>query len=251
MKELAKMRSNTRMVVLCAISSALYVALLIPFKFIQIIPGLAELRPAGAIPPTVGLLFGPAGAFGAGLGNLIGDFFGTLGPGSAFGLIGNFFYGYIPYKVYAVLSGQDFSWKMKIRSWIALLVSIALGALSCAIVIGFGVELLGIVPFKVLANWISLNNLIFGLTLGPIILLSIFSYIKNAGLFYKDIIGTEKSIYGWLGIILILAGVAIGLILGNFPDLANKLFINWQEKTSLLTSVGVGVFLIIIGVILV
>ena len=253
MSALVKMWSNTRMVVLCAVSSALYVALLIPFKFVQIIPGLAELRPAGAIPPTVGLLFGPAGAFGAGFGNLIGDFFGTLGPGSLFGLLGNFLYGYIPYKVYQALSREDFSWKMGIRSWLALLIAIALGGTSCAVVIGFGLELLGIVPFKVIANWISFNNLLFGLSLGPVILLSTFSYIKNAGLFYKDIISdVKKSRYRLLGVVLIFVGVIIALGLGNFPELANQLwFLGLEGKNLLLANLSAGLGLIILGSVLV
>ena len=37
----------TRMVVLTALTAAIYVAVLIPLKGIQFIPGLAEFRPAG------------------------------------------------------------------------------------------------------------------------------------------------------------------------------------------------------------
>src|SRR5215210_903349 len=74
MKEVLTMWRHTQMVVLVALSAAIYAAVLIPFKGFPIIPGYIELRPANAFPIVFGLLFGPAGAWGAALGNLIGLF---------------------------------------------------------------------------------------------------------------------------------------------------------------------------------
>src|SRR5713101_456911 len=73
--ELRLMWRNTRMVVLCAISAALYAAVLVPFKAVPFIPGVTELRPANAIPIVCSFLFGPAAAWGSAIGNMIGDFF--------------------------------------------------------------------------------------------------------------------------------------------------------------------------------
>ena len=90
----------TRMVVLVALTAAMYAAALIPFKLLPIIPGITELRPANVFPVICSLMFGPAGAWGAAIGNLIGDLMGgTYGLGSYFGMVGNFFFGYIPYKL--------------------------------------------------------------------------------------------------------------------------------------------------------
>ena len=255
MTELGKMWSNTRMVVLTAVSAALYVALLIPFKFIPVIPGLAELRPAAAIPPVCSLLFGPAGAFGAAFGNLIGDFFGTLGPGSFFGFIGNFLYGYIPYKVYRGLAGGNFQWKMPARNWLALELAIALGACSCAAVIGLGLDLIGLAPFKALANWICFNNLVFGLTLGPLILLSVFAYIKDAGLFYPELVPQKtptraRKMLSLAGIFLVILGVGLALGLGNFTGPAQE-SLHLTGKALTAASVGPGIFLLIIGAIII
>jgi energy-coupling factor transport system substrate-specific component len=242
------MWSNTRMVVLVAVSAALYVALLLPFKFLLVIPGFAELRPAGAIPPACGLLFGPAGGVGAGFGNLIGDIFGgMLGPVSLFGVLANLLYGYLPYKIYRSLAEQRFSLKMPLRNWIALEFAIALGACSCGIVIGFGADILGAVPFKALANWICFNNLLFGLTLCPVIAISIFPYIKDAGLFYEDLLAPKKSgALSMVGIILVLAGVLVALGLGNFPAPVANLF-EVSGKMTTWATVGPGVLLILAG----
>src|SRR4028118_2159566 len=78
MKEVFTMWRYTQMVVLVALSAAIYAAVLIPFKGFPLVPGYIEIRPANAFPVVFGLLFGPAGAWGAAIGNLIGDFFGTL-----------------------------------------------------------------------------------------------------------------------------------------------------------------------------
>src|SRR5258708_40220744 len=80
MSELSLMWRNTRMVVLCAISAALYAAVLVPFKVVPLIPGVTELRPANAIPIVCSFLFGPAAAWGSAIGNMIGDFFGGGWP---------------------------------------------------------------------------------------------------------------------------------------------------------------------------
>jgi energy-coupling factor transport system substrate-specific component len=252
LKDLVKMWSNTLMVVLSAVSAALYVALLLPFKFLLVIPGFAELRPAGAIPPSCGLFFGPAGAFGAGFGNLIGDIFGgMLGPVSLFGVVANFLYGYLPYKAYRALAQENFALKMPLRNWLALLFSVALGACSCGIVIGFGADLFGFVPFKALANWICFNNLLFGLTLCPLIVISIFAYIKDAGLFYEDLIAPKKAgAMSFVGIILVLLGILVALGLGNFPGpIQNLLDVSGKMLTA--ATVGPGVALIILGAVLI
>ena len=77
MRDAVAMWRNTRLVVLAAMSASLYAALLIPFKVLPLIPGVTELRPANAVPVVCSFLFGPAGAWGAAIGNLIGDFFGA------------------------------------------------------------------------------------------------------------------------------------------------------------------------------
>src|SRR5215469_12474636 len=104
MSELRLMWRNTRMVVLCAISAALYAAVLVPFKVVPFIPGVTELRPANAIPVVCSFLFGPAAAWGSAIGNTIGDFFGGASPGDIFGFFANVVYGYVPYKVWQIVA---------------------------------------------------------------------------------------------------------------------------------------------------
>ena len=48
MKEVFTMWRHTQLVVLVALSAAIYAAVLIPFKGFPIVPGYIELRPANA-----------------------------------------------------------------------------------------------------------------------------------------------------------------------------------------------------------
>ena len=74
MRDAIAMWRSTKMVVLVALTAAVYAAVLIPFKPIPIIPGITEIRPAAAIPIVCGLLFGPAAAWGSAIGKLISEF---------------------------------------------------------------------------------------------------------------------------------------------------------------------------------
>jgi energy-coupling factor transport system substrate-specific component len=215
------MWGNTRMVVLVAISAAVYAAVLIPFKAIQIVPGLAEIRPAAALPPLCSILFGPAGAWGAAFGNLIGDFFGMLGPGSIFGFIGNFLYGYIPYKLWETFSTKSSGEKGMVRApgtWLRLESGFFLASLSCGVFIGWGLDLLGIVPFKVLGNIIAIQNCLVSMIISPFLVFLFYPMIQSWGLSYRDILGSGPSgrqAFRISGLILIVLGAVGGLIMGN------------------------------------
>lgn len=183
---------DTRLIVLVAQTAAVYAAILIPFKMgIPLIPGYSELRPANAIPIVASLLFGPAAAWGSGFGNLIGDCFGTLGPGSLFGFLGNFCYGYVPYLLWGRLgplsSGLDPE-PRSIRQTIELALICLVAAGVCAAIVAWGVDLLGLLPFRLLAPAIFFNNALMSLLLAPPLLLFLYPRVKRWGLRYDDIV---------------------------------------------------------------
>lgn len=224
MKEVFTLWRYTRMVVLVALTAALYPAILIPFKVaIPFVPGFTELRPANVIPIVCSLLFGPAAAWGSAFGNLIGDFFGTLGPGSLFGFFGNFLYGYLPYKMWKAMGGYQFSsgttaW----RRGSAFVVAALVGSLACGIVIGWGVDMFGLVPFSALGNIIFLNNFIVSVILGPFLMAALYTRLGRWGLIYTEIMDSRDLSGGkWskLGVVLVLSGVLSGIFLGNLISL--------------------------------
>lgn len=263
MKELIKMWNNTRMIVLTAVSAAVYAAVLIPFKVaLPIIPGFTEIRPANVLPIVCSLMFGPAAAWGAAIGNTIADFFGTIGPGTFFGFIGNFLYGYIPYKMWRAFGkGEPIAESrhsaaksaiiaLAVSLILALLVWLAKGILygigvflavfvpvflvlmflsvryfililsasaACGVIIGWGVHVLGLVPFPALGNIIVLNNLLASAVLGPLLLLILYPVVKRMGLLYTDVMEESElsKPRAWGSVLMIIAVIA-SLVVGNW-----------------------------------
>ena len=204
------------MVVLTALTAALYAAVLIPFKIATIVPGFTEVRPGVAVPLVFGLLFGPAAAWGAGIGNLIGDVLGgTFSLGSIPGFAGNFLFALAPYKLLgppptgtALTSGA--AWRTTGRFVAAAFPASAV----CAATIAWGVDLLGFVPFAILGPVIFLNNLVVGIVLGPVLLRLLLPRVAAWHLLWSDIM-TPAVLHPdrvRLGRALIWAG-AVGMLL--------------------------------------
>jgi energy-coupling factor transport system substrate-specific component len=223
-REVLTMWRHTQMVVLVALSAAIYAAVLIPFKGFTIIPGFTEVRPANVFPFVFGLLFGPAGAWGAAIGNLIGDFFGTLGIGSIAGFVGNFFLGFLPYKMWGSFFRRGENMEQNVNSGKKLAVYIAITILAsaiCAVWIAWFNDLIGFVPFAALGAIITVNNAIAGIVLGPILLLVLYPRVKRWGLLWTEIMNPEEvsaSRFQRLGNLLMwiggLGALIVGLALG-------------------------------------
>jgi len=225
MADLFRMWRNTRMVVLTAICAALYAAILIPFKVIPLIPGITEFRPANAVPIVCSFLFGPAAAWRAAFGNLIGDFFGGLGPGDLFGFLANLLYGLVPYAVWdavtsrppvpsdpwpsAVAPGSGAVVGRAVVLWLRLLPFIGLAAMLCATVVGWGLHLLGFHPFTVLGTIVLVNNLVVAVVLAPLLLAVLYPRVRHARLLYRDVLGPRAPLPRWralLGVSFVVVG---------------------------------------------
>lgn len=186
--ELRLMWRNTRMVVLCVLSAALYAAVLVPFKVIPLIPGVTELRPGNAIPVVCSLLFGPAAAWGSAIGNMIGDFFGGVGPGDIFGFVANLAYGYIPYKVWMMLAAPgETPVDLSPRTMVKYVVACLSASMLCADLVGWGDNLLSLRPFWVLGNVIIFNNMLAAIVLSPLLLIAVYPRVRAGHLLYPDL----------------------------------------------------------------
>ncbi len=224
MKEIFTMWRSTKMVILAALTAAVYAAILIPFKGIPIIPGITEIRPAVVVPVAFGLLFGPAGAWGSGFGNVIGDLFGgTLTLGSFFGFFGNFFFALTVYKVWGNMGPLSSGREVRIggpRDVLQTVLAAVLASAVCALVIAWGLDYLKLLPFTALGAIIFVNNALAGAILGPVLLKLIQPRVAAWHLLWTDIMDPAEvsprpaprlgTLLMWVGG---LGGLATGLAL--------------------------------------
>ncbi|HUO04619.1 MAG TPA: QueT transporter family protein [Candidatus Binataceae bacterium] len=190
--ELRLMWRNTRMVVLCAISAALYASVLVPFKVVPLIPGVTEMRPANAIPIVCSFLFGPAAAWGSAIGNMIGDFFGGVSPGDIFGFFANLAYGWIPYKIWQVIGRGESPVPRSPITIVKYVFACLTASVLCADLVGFGDNVLVIRPFWLLGNIVVFNNMISAMLLSPFILAAVYPRVKKGRMLYQDVMPELK-----------------------------------------------------------
>jgi energy-coupling factor transport system substrate-specific component len=228
MKAVFTMWRNTRMIILTAVCAAIYSAALLAFKTaIPLIPGITEIRVGNIFPMPFGLMFGPAGAWGSAIGNLIGDIFGgTLGPSSLAGFWGNFLLGYLPYTLWTTLfplNHKSIQWSPKSpKNWLTYVLIAFLSSAACAVVISVFVDLLGIIPYNILVKIITLNNTI-GSLIGVILLSSVFKLVKDhLHLHWTEVMDETdqgKPLAGPLGAWIVTGASFFGLFGGMVSDL--------------------------------
>jgi len=132
-----KQKSTMLQMAVCAL---VFIGMAVPFKVMVLVEGFTEVRPVNAVPVVAGLLFGPAGAWGCAVGNLIADFFGTLSGASILGFFGNFIAAYLPYRLWHTWKKGE---KPNVKSFqnigLYILLS-AISALAVAILLACGLD---------------------------------------------------------------------------------------------------------------
>lgn len=251
MRELFTMWRDTRMILLVAVVAAIYAAVLLPFKLFTVIPGITSIRPANVFPVIFGIMFGPAAAWGAAIGNLIGDVFGgTLGPGSLFGFLGNFFFGLVGYKLWGNLgplsSGEEPDMR-SVNHIVEYVITAVAASAGCAVIIAWGVDLLGLVPFTVLGPTVMINNTLAAAALGPPILYLTYPRIKDMGLLYPDVMRDEDLEEASFSQPVV---AALGILVVSLTWLVLGIYVFSPQSTMQMALGGVGLLLLIILVVI-
>ncbi|WP_431063785.1 SpoIIE family protein phosphatase [Methanobacterium sp.] len=166
-------KSNVKRLV---ISSLITFILTVPFHYFFQIISVTELRPASALPPALGLVFGPWGAAGAALGNLASDLIAGYPPEIYIvSFIAQFLYGYIPYKLWYTWNiGEDNSLPRlnTVKNLTKFVIIIFITSSIMAGLLGFlmdGLGLYNLVSFTTLI--FAFNNFDFSIILGTLIII--------------------------------------------------------------------------------
>jgi hypothetical protein len=186
MHELAGVWTDRKGLKWIAVTAIIYALVLIPFNQAQWYVAGISIRPAAALPVVFGILWGPAAAWGMGIGNVIGDLFGSWSLLSIFGFLINFIYPYLSYLLWHRLM-KDREVRMGpyalgmywVSAFVVTLVCMALLAASGTIFFGR--------PFE--TKFISYfgNNILWAMTAGAVIFwLALMPAIRKGWVYGKE-----------------------------------------------------------------
>ena len=211
-------------------SAAVFFAVTMPFRRLFQVVAVTEVRPAAALNPTLGLIFGFWGALGCALGNLTADMLSGYSPlMCTLGLMVQMVYGMFPYYAWKAIRSEvrlNF-YKNILRYMIVSAVNTALTAVLLGVTMfltGTG-EILSVTTLM-----LFLNNFVFCVILGiPIILGYTSVKLKQAG---EKFSLNERFILIFLLLAIVSAVImgcfAFGELSGNTADLLafwNKVYL--------------------------
>lgn len=206
------------------LSAAVFFTITMPFRKLFTVLGVTEMRPAGALPPALGLILGIPGALGCAVGNLAADVVSGFDPlMCVIGFPIQFIYGIFPLFIWRILKWQDTGNEITIRlnnvksvlRYIsvtlsnAVLMALMLGSLMQ----GFGVSRL----FSTGTLMLFLNNFVFCMVLGiPII---IFAVMRKLNIRQAGISLNERFVLIFL-LLCVISGGLVGAV--AYIELSNS-----------------------------
>lgn len=226
MREIFAVFKDKKCLIRMLISGIVFMVVAAPFKsLMNLVPGVTEVRPANMIPPVLGLLWGPAAAWGTTIANAISDIvvshsgFNVWFPG----MIINFFFSYLPYKLwYSLQNGGKDSHPPKMNSVSEILRFIYvcfIDSLATTTLLALLFEILGFQTYASGAPLLFFNNFDFTIVLGiPTILLLCNS--KRVGIWipmelqedqpqkkYTPAVRKKQRLFDWLLFVICIVGI--------------------------------------------
>lgn len=248
--ELFHMYRYASMIKSVAFCAATFAFLSVVFKnSIVLVPEVTEVRLCNILACCYGIWFGPAGAWGCAIGNLVGDMGGSLTWLSIFGFTGNFVSAWIPYKLWGILGSglgenQLDRPTTKSKKWaLRYLVCSLVSVVCCAVVLAVPFDLSHSLPADNTFRLIFLNN--FGAAVVGILLFVIMSNIPNSVLpYWREMMTEERELafvsgHRMKAIIMIIVAIAATLFYFIYLGI-NNIDITGMDEFGKILPVSVG-----------
>lgn len=224
-------------------TAIVFFALTLPFRQLFQVVSVTEVRPAAALNPTFGLLFGVGGALGCALGNLAADLVSGYSPlMCTLGFVVQMVYGLLPRLLWKSIGSE-----VRLNSSLNILRYMLISALNSAvtsILLGVVMFVTGIGEvFSMTTLMMLLNNFVFCVVLGiPIILIYTGVKLKKTG---EKFSLNERFILIFL-LLAILSAAIIGIFsVGTRYEQAEDLLTFWN-RVYICISVDLLVFSVVI-----
>ena len=163
--EMLRMFRYPSMIKSAAFCAAVFAMLSVLFKnSIVIVPEATEVRLCNVLTVCFAVWFGPAGAIGCFLGNLVGDLGGSLTALSYGGCFANFLPAWLAYIVWDALGAATGDYgarpSLKTKGWLRrYLLAGFVCVISCCAILGWDFDLMHAMPCANIAATIFLNNI--------------------------------------------------------------------------------------------
>jgi len=183
MHELLSVWTNKKGLKLIVAHALVYALLLIPFNQLQWVVAGIPVRPAAAIPVVCGILFGPAAAWGLGIGNIAGDLFGSWSLMSIVGFFINMAYPYLAYVLWHVLVKTREVRPDPYMIFSFWFVTIVVTFLSMVLLAGAGILFFGR-PFESKFIGYFTNSILLAMLAGTLLFYALYGWAVRRDLVY-------------------------------------------------------------------
>jgi hypothetical protein len=185
MHELLSVWIDRRGLKLIAANAVVYALVLIPFNQFQLEVAGIPFRPAAAIPVVCGIFFGPAAAWGLGIGNIVGDVFGSWSLMSIIGFLINFMYPYLAYLLWhRFMRGKEE--KMDAYTLVIFWIVTLVATFVCMTLLAAGGTVFFHRPFESKFIQYYTNSILFAMLVGPLLFRVLFEPLARRRLMYGE-----------------------------------------------------------------
>ena len=195
------------------LSAVVFFAIALPFRSLfTLLPGVTEIRPANMVPLVFGIQFGPAAAWGISIGNLISDILsGSHVFVCATGFVVNFFYTYIPYKLwYTLRLGKEPIHPIRlntVQEIVKYILVVLIDSFVTTVSLSLIFEAAGFQSFSSSFPLLFFNNFDFAIILGiPVLSFWNKTRLRSEIPEYRKNPGTRRSVR-WLDLPLVIIAV--------------------------------------------
>jgi energy-coupling factor transport system substrate-specific component len=226
MSELVDTWRSPRAISFVAVTTVTYLVLSLAFSgsIAAFDPGSSPRIATGGV-LVLGLLFGPAAAWGSALGYLgVEVVYGVLGFPSVFGAIGHFLLAYLGYNLWGNfgLLSDGSGPTMRSRRQIAEYFAVAFVSSSALIAItAWGYAVLGILPYFVTATASFVQYFLPTVVVGPVVLYFLYPRLEDRNLLYRDV--SESNASTWRTYVTSLVLVS-WLLAGNLASIGYQIY---------------------------
>ena len=181
--ELAEVWTRKQGLIWIAVTAILYALVLIPFNQIHWDVAGIPIRPAAALPVVFGILWGPAAAWGLGIGNIAGDLSGSWSLMSFIGFLINVLYPYLSYRLWhQLMKGHEL--RMNHYTLAMFLLVTFVTTLACLALLAACGTIFFNRPFESKFIGYFGNSIVWAMIAGPVIFSWIFTKAVGNGWVY-------------------------------------------------------------------